>query len=226
MSSMEQIGLYSCYPANCTFALAMQVREQIAAEDRRDFVCRRRGEPRPAPTGLTSRDLYPALPWTMADLPGTTWRNAYTHRATTIEKICTNRDGKLGPDPDPLLNVLFEIGLWWGDRFVIGGWVRVDHLDATAQMDWHLGEVAHSVSEHHRAVQSLLKKEKERRGRDSCYGGNLRLRQADVECTGETREMAICLARTFADEHGIAFTVDTLNRIVIEQSQTAQLALF
>lgn len=221
----EQIKLYSCYPANCTFTLAMQVREQIAAEDHRDFVCRRRGEPRPPRTKFTSRDLYPPLPWVMADLPGTTWRNVYVRRATTIKGIRANRCGELGPDPDECINAMFEIGLWWGDRFVIDHWVRVDHLNIEAQMDWHLAEVARNISEHHRAVQALQKKRKERRGRYSCYGANLRIRQADVERAETRRETTIRLARAFADKHGIVFTTDTMNQIVVRQDQTAQLAL-
>lgn len=221
----EQIKLYSCYPADCTFALATQVREQIAAEDRKDFVSRYRGEIRLPRTELTSRDLYPSLPWMMADLPGTIWRNAYTHCAVTIREIRANREGKPGPDPDEWINALFEIGLWWGDRFVIDRWMRVDHLSIEAQMDWYLAEVARNVTEHLRAIQLLQGKKRQSRKRDSCYGFNLRLRQADVERTENARESAIRLTRVFADEHGIVFTIDNLNQIVVQQDWTTQLAL-
>lgn len=87
------------------------------------------------------------LPWKMEELPGTTWRNTYTYRATTVQQLEKNREGKLGPDPDEWINAMFSLGLWRGDCFCIEHWVRVDHLPAQIQVDWATERVAYCRQE-------------------------------------------------------------------------------
>jgi len=82
------------------------------------------------------------LPWTMDELPGTTWRNVWTHTSETVEAIKENRYGVLGPDPDIWINAMFSLGLWRKDQFCIEHWVRVDHLSALVQVAWASEQVA------------------------------------------------------------------------------------
>lgn len=101
------------------------------------------------------RDEYSILPWTMDELPGTAWRNLHTFSVETIQEIRENKWGKPGPDPDPWINSMFSIGLWSNDRFVIGHYVRVDHLSITTQMQWHIAAIARESTEVARAQDDL-----------------------------------------------------------------------
>jgi len=148
-----------------------------------------------------SREHYPILPWTMDELPGTTWRNPYTAGSVTIHEIRENRAGKPGPDPDPWINAMFAIGLWWGDRFVIDCWVRVDHLSIETQMEWHLALVIYCAGEVGKARRSLEDKKNARA--DSCHGANVNLRKRDLERTQEQHADAARKAREFATSHGL-----------------------
>ena len=123
----NKIPLYARYTSGDPATLATAV-----AQNHQDF-----GHRREMP-----RDEYPILPWTMDELPGTTWRNLHTFNLETIQEIRENRYGKPGPDPDPCINAMFSIGLWSNERFVIGHHVRVDHLSITIQMEWHNSRVA------------------------------------------------------------------------------------
>jgi len=101
------------------------------------------------------RNEYPILPWTMDQLPSTSWRNVHTFSLETIQEIREDRYGKPGPDPDPSINAIFSIGLWSNDRFVIVHWVRVDHLPPITQMQWYLAAISHQGTRVAQAQQRL-----------------------------------------------------------------------
>ncbi len=224
---MQQTKLYSCFPADSTPELKNQIKEEITCQLRQNLRHRFHGESRSPDTKHTSRDLYLPLPWMMADLPGTTWRNAHSLQTTTVEKIRANCRGKLGPDPDEYINSMFSLGLWLGeDRFVIDHWIRIDHLGAVAQMDWHIDAIIHSVDEYHRAIQAI-EKLRECGEHASCFAANFNLHKCSVEHSERRREAVIRKAKVFADENGITFIIaNILNQVTVQRNQAAQLKLF
>ena len=137
---MKSIPLYARYTSGNPAILAAAI-----AQNHQDL---RHGRELP-------RDEYPILPWTMDQLPGTAWRNLHTFSLETIQEIRENKWGKPGPDPDPWINSMFSIGLWCNNRFVIGHYVRVDHLPATIQMEWHIAAVIRQGTEAARAQDAL-----------------------------------------------------------------------
>lgn len=213
--------LYSCYPHNCTVARATQVEKQIATERLRCL----RQRPNGIHTKLTSRDLFPPLPWTMGELPGTRWRNVHTLASVTIGEIRENRHGHLGPDPDEWINAMFSIGLWWGGRFIIEHWVRADLLSTAEQMEWHLARVKYCIGKLYHATQSAEAWRTKSR-RNSTYHANLRIQEHEVQRAASGKSRAIAMAQAFASQHSLTCSVSTLNRLTIQATQTAQLALF
>ena len=151
---MKGIPLYGRYTSDDPATLAAAV-----ARNHQDF--RRRQE--------MPRDEYPILPWTMDQLPGTAWRNLYTFGLETIHEIRENRDGKLGPDPDIYINSMFSIGLWANARFVIGHYVRVDHLPPTIQMQWHMSRLSYQARQATKARDTLQKQKSAYTKRDLQY---------------------------------------------------------
>jgi len=95
MTTVLDLRIYGRYPANCSPSDAREIKAVIQKN------IRQRQE--------MPRDEYPPLPWTMADLPGTVWRNAHIYSLVTIESIRENRFGLPGPDPNPWINSLFAI---------------------------------------------------------------------------------------------------------------------
>lgn len=103
------------------------------------------------------RETYPALPWPMEDLVGTTWRNI--HCGTLAKVVALQRDRW-----DNLVlpiqwehcwgSVMWWLGLWTDDRqggrYVIEHWVRVDQLPVEDQLPWfgfHLDWLQAQISE-------------------------------------------------------------------------------
>lgn len=148
---MSKIPLYARYTSADPGTLAAAV-----AQNHQDV---RRGQEMP-------RDEYPVLPWTMDELPGTAWRNLHTFSLETIQEIRENRYGKPGPDPDPYIDAMFSIGLWSNNRFVIDNYVRVDHLPATIQMEWHNSRVTYQGRQVIRARDALRKQKSAYRKRN------------------------------------------------------------
>ena len=93
------------------------------------------------------------LPWTMEELPGTTWRNAYTFAPETVKELNTDNFGKTGPDPAETSGIMFSIGLWRGGQFCIEHWIRVDHLPAKVQQAWAAARVGYCRQEVRQAEQ-------------------------------------------------------------------------
>ena len=145
------------------------------------------------------RDEYPILPWAMHQLPGTTWRNVHTTTLTTVQEVRENKWEKPGPDPDPCINAMFSIGLWSNDRFVIGHWVRVDHLSIETQMNWHILAVTRCGKATTKA-QTALQKQKQT-PYDSCQTPNTNLRKRDLERTRQNHTRAITQMTRFAALH-------------------------
>jgi len=134
-------SLYAEYTAETPEDVARQVAERRAYERAR-FCDRKPLEHNPT-----------LLPWSMEELPGTTWRNAYTFAPETVKEIALNRYDKPGPDPDAYINAMFSLGLWRGDRFIVEHWVRVDHLDAKIQQAWAIERVRYCRQEVRQAEQ-------------------------------------------------------------------------
>lgn len=86
--------------------------------------------------------LYSILPWSLEELPGTSWRNAHTAKVVSVQRLGENRWGEIGPDPWAS-GGMFSIGLWRDGQFCIEHWVRVDHLPAEMQIEWAKEHVAH-----------------------------------------------------------------------------------
>lgn len=156
---MKEIRLYTRYPDSTL----------VAAERQRAIyqrLFRERNELR--------SDEYPVLPWTMADLPGTSWRNVHTAHLVVVQEIGENGFGRMGPDPGE--GSLFSIGLWRGDRFCIEHWVRVDHLPPAEQIAWARKRV--EVEK-----RNLLRRQGE-------------LREAKAGATGRSLTFSKCLSRS------------------------------
>lgn len=151
---MKSIPLYGRYTSSDPATLKAAVKQ-----NHRDL---RRGRELP-------RDEYSLLPWTMDELPGTAWRNVHTFSLEIIKEIRENKWGKPGPDPDPWINSMFSIGLWANDRFVIGHYVRVDHLPATIQMQWHIAAIARQGREVAQARDALRQQKNRYRKRHVQY---------------------------------------------------------
>ena len=134
-------ALYAEYTASTPEDVARQV-EEVHARERAAFRARKRLEHNPT-----------LLPWTMEELPGTTWRNAYTFAAETVKELNTDNFGKTGPDPAETSGIMFSIGLWRGEQFCIEHWVRVDHLPARVQQAWAAARVGYCRQEVRTAQQ-------------------------------------------------------------------------
>lgn len=74
---------------------------------------------------LADTATYSALPWALADLPGTEWLAVFTFRRITLST------------PDKGYDRYDQLGSWHGARFVIEHWVRWDVLPPYAQLRWH-----------------------------------------------------------------------------------------
>jgi len=134
-------ALYAEYTASTPEDVARQVEERRARE-RASFHAGRRPQ-----------SQYILLPWTMEELPGTTWRNAYTFAPETVKELNTDNFGKTGPDPAKTSGIMFSLGLWRGDRFIVEHWVRVDHLPAKVQQAWAAARVGYCRQEVRTAQQ-------------------------------------------------------------------------
>jgi hypothetical protein len=84
-------------------------------------------------------DFY-ELPWPLEALLGTIWCNVHTGGRSFVNKISTDRWGKLVPftEEDEEFSTL---GVWWNDRFYMVNSVRVDHLPASGQLAWFCYEI-------------------------------------------------------------------------------------
>jgi hypothetical protein len=89
------------------------------------------------------REAYPALPWPMESLVGTTWRNIH---CGTPARVVAHQQDRWG---NPVLILRWELawgslawglGLWShdraGGRYVVEDWVRVDQLSVEEQLPW------------------------------------------------------------------------------------------
>ena len=173
-------ALYAEYTAGTPEDVARQVADRHARE---------RASYR---NGSRLKGDYKLLPWSMEELPGTTWRNAHTFVSTTIEQLKTDRFGKIGPDPDEHSNILFSIGLWRGKQFCIEHWVRVDHLPPLVQQKWAIERVRYCREE-------LRRKRKEDYNSDACHKMNVKwaekyLAEARQELAELTERLGLQLA--------------------------------
>ena len=134
-------ALYAEYTSGTPEDVARQV-EKVHARERAAFRARKRLEHNPT-----------LLPWTMEELPGTTWRNAYTFAAETVKELNTDNFGKTGPDPAETSGIMFSLGLWRSGQFCIEHWIRVDHLPAKVQQAWAAARVGYCRQEVRRAEQ-------------------------------------------------------------------------
>src|SRR5229473_4733218 len=89
---------------------------------------------------LEASIAYPLLPWTLEDLPGTTWRHLPSGLPMRVDRIGIDEDGRPMPVPaDEIVGpgeYLPDLGSWRNDRFCIEHWVRVDHLPPAIQLAW------------------------------------------------------------------------------------------
>jgi hypothetical protein len=182
---VNKIPLYGRYTSGNPATLAAAV-----AQNHQDL---RRGHELP-------RDQYPILPWTMNELPDTAWRNLHTFSLEIIQEIRENRYSKPGPDPDPYINAMFSIGLWSNNRFVIGHHVRVDHLPAFIQMEWHTAAIDYCGKQVAQA-QDRLQRHRVANRYNSCYTSNLNLRKRNVKRTLTSLSQASQHATEFATLH-------------------------
>ena len=90
----------------------------------------------------------------MEELPGTTWRNAYTFAPETVKELNTDNFGKTGPDPAETSGIMFSLGLWRSGQFCIEHWIRVDHLPAKVQQAWAAARVGYCRQEVRAAQQA------------------------------------------------------------------------
>lgn len=136
--------------------------------------------------------LYPLLPWSLEDLPGTTWRHLPSGLPMRIDCIGTDEDGRPLPIPGAEIvgpdEYLPDLGSWWNDRFCIEHWVRVDHLPPPIQLAWFGIEIAHR-----RAWAAQLDRD----------WFNQKYAQQDLA-------VVIRLARAFAGQHGLSLPPDLL----------------
>jgi len=97
--------------------------------------------------GLEASNTYSLLPWTLEDLPGTTWCHVPGGLPMRIDRVGTDEDGRPMPIAAEEIirpgEFLPELGCWWNDRFCIEYWVRVDHLPPAVQFEWIRTEIAH-----------------------------------------------------------------------------------
>lgn len=183
-------ALYARYTAQTVQEAAQQLQEQHRRVRARDEV---------------PRQQYPALPWQMEDLPGTTWRNVYTASIHTVQRLDENRFGKIGPDPDKWTNSMFEIGLWVGDRFCIDHWVRVDHLSPKVQVDWARERVAYCRQRLARQYESL---ERVKQGKS---GGSVSYRKQVITRHKKYVDQARRELQDIAAQLHVPLTVNILN---------------
>ncbi len=176
-------------------------------------------------TSVQARECYPALPWCMEELVGTTWRNIHTGEAQTVHHLGINRFGKpvlcAAPanPPVPFGQNLEVIGFWSGDRYLVEDWVRVDHISEEAQLCWFGVEQAWlsrqvtfcegKIAEYrwdttNRNLQKRMQKEYQ-----------LQLRRAELRM------------REFADRHHLSIPLEVLNSGLISSEQVpAQMVMF
>lgn len=152
---------------------------------------------------------YPVLPWTMADLPGTEWRNVHTASLVVIQEIGENSFGKVGPDPG--MASMFSIGLWRGDRFCIEHWVRVDRLSVEEQIAWARKRV--KVEKRNELRKQDEMKEARAGARSPTYA-KYALRGAE-ESLSEAREELRCLCERL----GVMLRTHILNVGAVENEQ-------
>lgn len=98
--------------------------------------------------GVQRRDDYPALPWCMEHLIGTTWRHISTGEAQMVHHLATNRFNKpvlcavpatpFTPDGQRV----DSIGFWSGNHYLVEQWMRVDLQSEETQLCWFGVELA------------------------------------------------------------------------------------
>ncbi len=174
MSGTQQTPIYSPHPAE-----PRDPTQVIEAAQRRK-------------KGLKASLSYPSLPWTLEELPGTTWRHVPGGLPMRVARIGIDEQGKPMPiEADEIIGpgeYLPELGCWWNDRFCIEDWVRVDHLSPTIQLAWIRTEIAH------RRDWAML----------VCLDWFTR-KHAE-----EKAAVALRLARAFAEQHGLPLPPDLL----------------
>ena len=97
------------------------------------------------------RESYPALPWPMESLVGTTWINLHIGTEMTIRTLRPATRAFDGTDPagwgdiDPYETSLGfwihrkdESGSWVPHRYIIESWVRMDHWQGAYEDLWEL----------------------------------------------------------------------------------------
>jgi len=187
--------LYAEYTAGTPEDVARQVEEARTCR-RAAFRARKRPQ-----------DKYILLPWSMEELPGTTWRNAYTLHAHTIKVLATDRWDRLGPDPDEQTLGMFKVGLWRDDRFCIEHWVRVDHLPARIRQAWAVKRVRYCRKE--------LRRAQNEKASDACH--KIKVQWAEDYLAEARQELAELTERL-----GLTLALDIRN---VGATQGDQLAL-
>lgn len=162
---------------------------------------------------LWPRKTYPALPWAMEQLVGTTWRNIHCGDLTQVMAIQQDRWN------NPVLayksehswgEPRWQLGLFWpdefdGGRYVVEDWVRVDLLPAEDQLRWfefHLGRINAQIA---LDVQRLA---------ECAPGGDRVKRQWRIEDLARDRREAAAaekLLRSFASSAGLQISAEIVN---------------
>jgi len=136
----ELIPVYGRFPADLALDVERflaQAEYELAAVQGRDVTAQYQA------WQAAFRHDYPAdryewhdLPWTMADLCGSVWRNVHLGSVRTM-RLGVDRFGHhVLQGHCPAADYEYEVGVWENGRYSIGHDVRVDHLPPAVQLQW------------------------------------------------------------------------------------------
>ena len=173
------------------------------------------------------RDRFPALPWAMEELAGSLWRNLHTGTLSRVGEVVVVEDGGLSPRFDSELAWTHHgPGYWWGGRYVIEHWIRVDHWPVAMQLAWFGVELAH-----HREAMRRYEERIAALGaspeKSSTAAQNRRMYRESLGGEQKKLRQAIGRMRQFAERHGLEVSLDLLNSGLVQGTpQPVQMLLF
>lgn len=169
-----------------------------------------------------SRESYPALPWILETLVGTTWRHIQRGDIQIIHHLDVNHFGRpilcAASTENTSTPAALPIGFWSGGRYVIEHWVRVDHLRKEVQLHWYAVALAWLRGQIALCEQKIAEYQLDRVNRElhlhmqKAYQFQLQVAEGHM--------------RDFAARHHLAIPLDVLNSgLQGSERDPAQMAL-
>ena len=169
-------------------------------------------------------DVWLRLPWPMAQLPGSRWRNLYTGTLVSVTRIGPTR---YSTQPAPLIRMVApltqagdadrfylreEFGLWRDRRYLVEHYTRIDLLTPAEQWPWFELEASHIRT----AAQAALNEMRELAAHPelhSCAAINYRIQKNDLARCREEMMAVRHSADLFLRRHNLSWA-STLTFVV------------